>query len=375
MKRVVQLDGVRGVAILFVLVWHYLASRIVAEPGSLADSLKTALSLTWSGVDLFFVLSGFLIMGILLDHQDSPNYFRVFYFRRACRIFPVYFLLLLVYACLATPVNSDPGTEWLLANPHPLWSYATFTQNICMGLRGDFGPHWLGITWSLAIEEQFYLVMPLLVLVLKRRNLAGVLIVLILAAPILRQISFGFYAYVNTPWRSDSLLSGALLALLVRSVPVLAWVRNRTRLLAAVFLALLMGAAILTLQPEAFGVWNHFWLAGLYSVFILMTYASDGSRLTAVLRTRWFVWFGRRSYGIYMFHEAISGLLFARFRKVVPVVQTTEDLAVTIAALVLTFALAELSFQLIESPFLSLGQRYKYGAKADASVCLATGTA
>jgi peptidoglycan/LPS O-acetylase OafA/YrhL len=90
-KRISQLDGVRGVAILLVLVYHYFTCQIIAEPGTLFSYLKRATSLTWSGVDLFFVLSGFLIAGILLDHRNTANYFRVFYLRRACRILPLHF--------------------------------------------------------------------------------------------------------------------------------------------------------------------------------------------------------------------------------------------------------------------------------------------
>jgi len=152
MKRISQLDGVRGVAILLVLVYHYFTCQIVAEPGTLLSYLNRATSLTWSGVDLFFVLSGFLIAGILLDHRDTANYFRVFYLRRACRILPLHVLLLGLFVCfLATPMAVSPRFEWVFGQPFPLVSYATFTQNILMGIRGDFGPHWLGVTWSLAV--------------------------------------------------------------------------------------------------------------------------------------------------------------------------------------------------------------------------------
>jgi peptidoglycan/LPS O-acetylase OafA/YrhL len=108
MKRISQLDGVRGIAILLVLVWHFFAAQIVvAEPAGILSYCKQALSLTWSGVDLFFVLSGFLIAGILLDHHNTSNYFRVFYLRRVCRIFPLYFLLLALFLCLSATSLSN----------------------------------------------------------------------------------------------------------------------------------------------------------------------------------------------------------------------------------------------------------------------------
>src|SRR2546430_16200390 len=148
MKRISHLDGVRGVAILLVLVWHYFTSQVVAQPKSFTSYCRHATSLTWSGVDLFFVLSGFLIGGILLDHRNTSNYFRVFYLRRVCRIFPLYFIVLALFLALfATSIATSPSFRSLFQDPFPIWSYATFSQNILMGIRGDFGPGFLGITW------------------------------------------------------------------------------------------------------------------------------------------------------------------------------------------------------------------------------------
>src|SRR6266446_4286628 len=92
--RVPELDGLRGIAILLVIVWHYAVELFAREPGSTAAYGLAVLRLSWSGVDLFFVLSGFLIGGILIDNRGARNYFRVFYFRRVCRIVPLYYLCL-----------------------------------------------------------------------------------------------------------------------------------------------------------------------------------------------------------------------------------------------------------------------------------------
>lgn len=193
MKRIAQLDGVRGVAIVLVLVWHYIADHFTSPGGTISTYWDGALYLTSSGVELFFVLSGFLIGGILLDHRQTSNYFRVFYLRRACRILPLYFLMLgLFVCCRATRISTWPYFGWLFGQPFPMLSYATFTQNVLMGLRGDLGPHWLGVTWSLAIEEQFYLFIPLLIYFLPRRALVLVLTAGILMAPVLRHFSRGF---------------------------------------------------------------------------------------------------------------------------------------------------------------------------------------
>ena len=99
-KRLPELDGVRGLAILLILLWHYVQNQLVVEVGSPLAYLKQALGFSWSGVDLFFVLSGFLIAGILLDNRGKSNYFRVFFIRRVCRIFPLYYLYFSLFLVL-----------------------------------------------------------------------------------------------------------------------------------------------------------------------------------------------------------------------------------------------------------------------------------
>lgn len=365
MRRTPQLDGIRGIAILLVLIWHYIWGQVVvvAEPTSVLAYSIRIFRLTWSGVDLFFVLSGFLIVGLLLDHRNSTNYFRVFYLRRLCRIFPLYFLVLALFILFAsTGTFSSPPFQGLFDDPLPLWSYATFTQNILMGDRGDFGPLWLGITWSLAVEEQFYLFVPLLIYFLPRRTLLWVLMVGLLAAPVLRYAFPGFHAFVGTPWRADSLLSGAVLAILVRDPSFVSAVRSRRSLLFVCFIALLGGAAMLT--PTLGGVIDHLLLAGLYANFILIGYLEGESIVGRLLQSRFLVWFGQLSYGIYMLHEAVSGLLHAYLRGTSPQIRSLSDAAVTALALCVTLLLAMLSYRFIEGPILRFGHRFQYLPKS-----------
>lgn len=361
MKRIQPLDGVRGVAILLVIVWHYIQNQIVPEPYSLAAYVKKMLSLTWSGVDLFFVLSGFLIVGILLDHRDASNYFHVFYIRRICRIFPLYFLLLGLFVLLP-PVLSlpEPAHTWLFSNPHPLWSYATFTQNILMGIRGEYGPNWLGISWSLAVEEQFYLFIPLLVFFFRRRMVVYIFLAAILLAPLLRIGFPGFHAFINTPWRADSLLSGGCLAVLVRSPEVISLIGRYKRYLYVVFVMLLVGAAVMTLHPEGFGRLNHSWLAGLYSVFVLLAATDANGLIGRALSNKVLVWFGTLSYGIYMFHQAVSGLVHGLLRNDTPSMRSLSDAGVTALAFLITLSLAYVSYKCFEKPILQIGHRTRY---------------
>lgn len=362
-QRLSQLDGIRGLAILLVLIWHYYCCQIIPEPQSALAYLDRAFGLAWSGVDLFFVLSGFLITGILLDNRHSGNYFRIFYIRRMCRIMPVYYLVIALYFLVANwDVWQKDHFAWLMANPFPLWSYTTFTQNILMGMRGDFGPHWLGATWSLAIEEQFYLIIPLMVFLLPRRILFPTFIAAVLLAPLLRYLYPGFLTFVNTPWRSDSLLSGGCLAIMVRYPPFLNMVRDHMKSFIALGILLLLGAAMLTKSPESMGVFDHLWLAGLYTTFILAAYANLFPPLTRLLQNHGLVWFGQRSYGIYMYHEVVSGLLHGWIRHHPPKISSIEDAYVTATALLVTLATAALSYRYFETPILRFGYRFNYGS-------------
>ena len=159
------LDGIRALAILLVLISHYFNCQIGDDVTGILKSLKWLTFCTWSGVDLFFILSGFLIGRILIVHKRSQNYFKTFYLRRAFRIFPVYYLIILIFVILMVS-GFSPSVPWLMKNPFPLYSYLLCIQNFWAS-TGDFGPNWLGVTWSLAVEEQFYLLLPLLVIIIK----------------------------------------------------------------------------------------------------------------------------------------------------------------------------------------------------------------
>src|SRR5882672_11423735 len=176
-RRIPELDGLRGLAILLVLIWHFGCGTISAVGHRWLFYLGDAGSLFWSGVDLFFVLSGFLIGGILLDARNSPNYFKAFYARRVCRIIPIYAVVVgAFYLCMATGV---PGriaeSEWLFGPTAPWSAYATFTQNIGYATGGPDVANWFRPTWSLAVEEQFYLILPAVVWFVSRRRLPYVL--------------------------------------------------------------------------------------------------------------------------------------------------------------------------------------------------------
>src|SRR5437763_6300809 len=143
-----QLDGIRAIAVGLVLLAHCV---VVPSRGTLAWGLRHTLSNGWIGVDLFIVLSGFLITGILLRERTELHYFRNFYVRRLLRIFPLYYLLLVILWIAAPRLPFGPM--------YPAWTYFTYTSNLTAAFaRVEWSP--LGHTWSVAIEEQYYLLYP-----------------------------------------------------------------------------------------------------------------------------------------------------------------------------------------------------------------------
>jgi len=189
-QRIPELDGLRGLAILLVLVFHYTAQEGVLAPDTLTGRLQRLFIMGWTGVDLFFVLSGFLIGGILLDARNSPCYFKTFYCRRFFRIIPIYYLWIVLYVVLIAVAGntimrlSNSGVRPPLGPG--IGSYFLFLQNlVSLPLFGLAGA-WFGHLWSLAVEEQFYLAAPLVVRFTDVRYLKWILGGLVMCVPLLR---------------------------------------------------------------------------------------------------------------------------------------------------------------------------------------------
>lgn len=354
-----------------VLLWHYIGCQITASATPDLMWLRQIVSLMWSGVDLFFVLSGFLITGILRDARDSAHYWSTFYVRRACRILPLYALLLGTYAiALASGFAGHPPAGWLMAQPMPLLSYATFTQNIFMGLAQGTGANWMGVSWSLAVEEQFYLVLPLLVYFLPGRRLAVCLGAAVLLAPVLRAAFPGYGALVNTYCKADALCLGGLLALLVRHPPALAWAERHV---CKFWIALGVGAvafvamtfhfgplAGVELQLSRFSSVSLLVLAAFYAVLLLLILLRPDAPLFRLLAWPALRWLGHVSYAVYLFHQLISGGLHLALRGATPLLESTGAAAVTALALIVTLGLAELSRRHFEGPLLRWGHKFTY---------------
>ncbi len=373
--RVLELDGIRGLAILLVVFFHYLVCASHFVEGTLPYVLIKLFAMGWSGVDLFFVLSGFLIGGILLDNQASENYFSVFYLRRACRIFPIYGLLLGLYAVLKVTrwISYVPNTAWLFDPPLPLWAYFLYLQNFFMAAADRFGAKALPMSWSLAVEEQFYLCLPFLIRYLPRRRLPWVLGALILSAPLMRiaivtghPFSLGkLAAYVLLPCRWDSLFLGVLGAYAFRQERLKNLLRGQENVLWGVFAMFAAGAFLLMKMSRGFMsipqiYFGYTWLALFYAWFILLALWSSNRPLKSFLSSALLRQFGTISYAIYLFHTIVNGVLHGAFFGREPSVSNWQEFAVTAAAFLLTIGTAKISWIFFESRVVAWGHRAKY---------------
>lgn len=372
-KRIPELDGLRGLAILLVLVWHYFVGQVLSSDFPIMDQLmKTPLSITWSGVDLFFVLSGFLIGGVLMDFRTSPSFFKTFYIRRLCRIVPPYYALIGLFVVAALLGLTDQSQfDWLFHPLHPLWSYATFTQSFVMLSSLQLGGSWFGVTWSLAIEEQFYLVLPLIVYACSPRNLPFLLAALVLLASALRVLIVFAWPdrspvnYILMPCRADSLLLGVLAAWAVRVPAVLENLKSKSRWLYCVLGALFCGVAVIGFGRQAFvstfmSVFGYAWLAAFYVVVLLICVVEKNGVVSWVCRNSPLRRLGVISYGVYLLHQPISGLCHGFLRGAAPRITDLNSGGVTLLALLFTLALARLSYVFFEKPIIDFGHTYRY---------------
>jgi peptidoglycan/LPS O-acetylase OafA/YrhL len=382
--RIIELDGLRGMAILFVLLYHYIADQgvwmdgaPVAARGTLLYNFQRLFSTGWAGVDLFFVLSGFLIGGILLDARESPRYFGTFYARRFYRIIPLYYLWIAVYFLLVlTPLRGILRSlpESLSRNPEQLRNvptYFLFLQNSVKMAHGNFGTGWLGQLWSLAVEEQFYLLMPLAVRFLPQRRLVPLLCLAVFGSPVAR-VAISHFApqhpaaeYVLTLCRADALSMGVLLAIGWRKEEWKARFLRHRRLAFFVFSLPLAAVVYLTyLNPSPYTHAAALW--GLSCVDIscafLLAFAimmPDGL-WAYVCRRPFLVELGRLSYCLYVIHQAVNLLCHEVLLRVAPRFMDWKSAGVTLLAALLTYGLAKLSWISFEQPLLRRGHAYKY---------------
>lgn len=374
--RLPELDGIRGMAILFVLLYHYLCiadAGVAPTPGSLLAHGEQIFAMGWAGVDLFFVLSGFLIGGILLDARTSPRYFSTFYARRFFRIIPLYYLWIAAYFLIVLgPFHNLTG---LLSGNLEGWRaapiYFLFLQNSVKIAHATFGTAWLGALWSLAVEEQFYLLMPLAVRFLPRHRLVPLLCIAIVGAPMIRVAVSHFIPthpaaqYVLTPCRADALAMGVLLAVGWREESwKAAFLRYRT-LIYAFNLLLLVGAVYLALwkpsqYSSAMAVWGFSCVDALFACTLAIAVMVPGGVWASVCRWPFLAELGRVSYCLYVIHSAVNLLCHVLLLQQPPRFLDWWSAGVTTLAALLSYGLACLSWSFFEHPLLKRGHAYQY---------------
>ncbi len=357
--RIPELDGIRGVAILMVLVWHYFCCLTgPLERGTAAFYASRIATLAWSGVDLFFVLSGCLIGGILLDHFGKPRFIYSFMSRRLFRIAPAYAVLLAMYSAVLM-FGSGDRYAWLNQSCIPFAAYCLMIQNFFMGVAGEFGSNTMGISWSLAVEEQFYCLIILLFIVVGCTSASKTLILLGLAAPVLRILSPGFHAYVLLPFRMDALAVGFAISCILRSSDGLRFCKTNSIWILGSASVLLMGVAGATWKG-GMGQLQQTFLATFYGVFVLYAIVNSGGTLVKPMRSRTLKILGFYSYGIYLYHQFILGMAHAWLLDAEPSLNSTSTILVTCGSLALTLTAAAISFHVVESPFIAIGKRLSY---------------
>jgi len=369
-----RLDGLRGLAIGLVLLFHATRFGVVATPGQRAALEVPALG--WSGVDLFFVLSGFLITGILLRTRGSSTYYRSFYARRALRIFPLYYAVLVFWIAIAPRVAVDvDGVSRPLGAPvaQPFWYWAYLT-NVGVIVRGG-SSHLLDVTWSLAIEEHFYLLWPWVVLHASDRRLLGICAGTAVGALALRAAAIAFgappdTAYMFTPCRLDTLATGAALAVLAARPDGLRRLAGPAPIAFAASLALVALASSLggVADPLARGRSPGMQTAGFTllctawgSLLVWLVTAGVDAPIARLFESAPLRSLGRYSYAIYLVHLPIA--LWVQQRIGEDAVRrhfAWAQLGGFAATAALSYLLARVSWALLEEPMLRLKRRFPY---------------
>lgn len=368
MERIREIDGLRAAAILLVVAWHYLG-----VPGG-PESLPWRLFIFGrSGVDLFFVLSGYLITTILLHHRSSSRYFSAFYGRRAFRILPVYAVMLTIFFAARL---CDVGRT-VFDGTLPWWSYVLGIQNIFMAIHQSYGAIWLQGTWSLAIEEQFYLLFPLIVLWMPPAWLPRFLLAVLVVSPLGRLVSYEagdrFSYYVLTPFRADILAVGGLIAWLRFCGPAPDPLRRFVKATLAVTVCAAPVFAFLVGQDTDFhmALWGHTYLVALYGSTVFTVLENRNSAALAVLRSRVAEFFARISYALYLVHINVLIIVFWMFRGQ-PTINSIQGAALTASALAMSALICFLSYRYFERPLIRTGHRiYRFD---DASANAVTGS-
>ena len=341
-RRIPALDGFRGLMTILVIGSHYF--------GEINGGL-TQVRFGFVAVDGFFVLSGLLVGRLIIEKGHADNFFKIFYARRALRTFPIYFICvtLSIFASIPLGMEISPAV--------PSWSYLAFVNNVFMAARDVVGTEWLGPTWTMAVEEQFYLVAPLLMLLTPRRWLTFALFCVVLSAIALRTAMAmrnidGIASVALLPTRADNLVIGLVCApLLATSID---WKGTICRTLPIVLLFLIVGLRT-AIGPGFFGLVGHTILCGAIAMFLmgLVRGAPEARRLEG----RVLAFFGTTSYAVYLTHLPILWFVHRLVLGAEPSLSSPAGTILTVACIPVTVATAAGLTYFVEMPITAFGRR------------------
>jgi len=360
--RIPALDGVRGFATLMVLSSHFMFADVYGT-----NTWWPVLDIGWLGVDLFFVLSGFLITGILLNTKGRPKYFREFYRRRVLRIFPLYYAVLLFSVFAILVIDQKPENLWK-GYDSLAWFFA-FIPNVAIALKGYGEAHgdlwqtnWAGLhhLWSLAVEEQYYIIWPLIVWLLPRRPLLFFCTALLISGYYFREWTDLIFhekwseaSYVLPYCRMDGLAGGSLMAILFKRN----WLKKS--MLERDFirdLTFFCGMALLYLIVCGDSQWRGTVVALMFTGIVYLALQSEGF-FHNLFEIPFLRHIGTYSYGLYVFHQMFRMPFEWYIRR------PLENLGLPIGVVQIlylflafgaTYALARLSWKYWEKPFLEM---------------------
>lgn len=350
------LDGLRGLAILLILLYHNF-------------NFLPFFEFAWAGVDLFFVLSGFLITDILLRTRNNKNYLRNFYIRRVLRIFPVYYLCIILFFLLV-PYLSKLTDQYVYYSGHQFFLW-TNTQNwlyIFYEKPNDF--MLFNHFWSLSVEEQFYLVWPLIVLIIKDTRKLVIFIFIILIACILTRFGSWLYfgnGYINFHFqfmtRMDGLCIGCLIALWKHVQPGLLKKKMIRLVVFIIMIHILIFGLIKLFSPSIphFSFVGYTSIAALFGLLVYHGIAGTGVLKKYVLENKWLKGLGKISYGLYVYHWPILVLFRLYVRKELVATgfaENTSNIILSVIAVLVAIAISWLSYNLFEKRLLALKNKF-----------------
>ena len=367
MKRVSGLDGVRGFAILWVLLYHLFALVPKAPWAAAIPGLGVLAGYGWIGVNLFFALSGYLIIPMLAAQKGDPDYFRRFWCRRAFRLLPVYVLCLLSYLAAASLwPETSPDRARLLDPAIPFWTYWALVQNVWMSARNYLGSEWLRVSWSLALEVQFYALIGVVVYLLPKEHLRRWLVGLTLAVVMFRYgVTFANPSATTPlvlllPSRLDAFLLGGLTALL----PPAGLDRSRLRQGGAATLLVMASVAFEWFAVGGFGRFSRYVLPAYYlllsigCVALLDLCANSSPLVRWLMESAPMIRAGKLSYFVYLFHIPIVWTVYHFGSGVAPTLVHGGGVGLMLLVLAVIYGTAELSYRFVEEPLIRRSHGY-----------------